>query len=69
MRGIKGYEHTYAIAPDGRVWSYRSKKWVKPHVNKGYWCIHTRIGGKYGKNVYLRIHRCVAEAYLLMVIN
>ena len=37
MKDIKGYEGLYAITSCGKVWSYRSKKFLKPakHQN-GY---------------------------------
>ena len=33
MRDIKGYEGLYAITSCGKVWSYRSKKFLKPYDN------------------------------------
>ena len=34
MKDIKNYEGLYAITEDGQVWSYRSKKFLKPQKNK-----------------------------------
>ena len=37
MKDIKGYEGLYAVTEDGQIWSYRSKKFLKPNKNtSGY---------------------------------
>ena len=37
MVDIKGYEGLYAITEDGKVWSYRFKRFLKPCIRKnGY---------------------------------
>lgn len=37
MKDIAGFEGLYAITTCGRVWSYRSKKFLKPYKNRtGY---------------------------------
>ena len=62
MKDIKNYEGVYAITEDGKVWSYRSKKFLKPKVkSNGYHEITLSI-----KNVKKSclIHRLVAEAYI-----
>lgn len=60
MKDIIGYEGLYAITSCGKVWSYRSKKFLS-------------AGGKTYKHVVLQkdgirknflVHRLVAEAYL-----
>lgn len=58
MRDIPGYEGRYAITSCGKVWSYRSKKFLKPYlVGNGY------LGVKLdGKNC--RVHRLVAMTYI-----
>ena len=62
MRDIVGYEGEYAITGDGRVWSYKRKKFLKPMLTMdGYHRVSLCKEGK-GKN-YL-IHRLVAEAYI-----
>ena len=61
MRDIKGYEGLYAVTSCGRVWSYKSKIFLKPFKNKkGYLrvCL-SKNGDK--KNPY--IHRLVMETY------
>lgn len=62
MRDITGYEGLYSITSCGKVWSYRSEKFLKPSNNgKGY--LFVRLY-KNGKAENKRIHRLVAEAYL-----
>lgn len=62
MKDIKGYEGLYAITEDGRVWSYRTKKFLKPFKNQaGYMRVILFKNGR-GKNFL--VHRLVAEAYI-----
>lgn len=62
MKDIKDYEGIYAITSCGKVWSYRSKKFLKPRPdNDGYLRVNLKLNGS-GKT--MRIHRLVAEAYL-----
>ena len=54
---IKGFED-YQITDDGRVWSKKSDRWLKPFPTpKGY--MRVLIGGK-----YFYVHRLVAEAFI-----
>ena len=58
---IKGYEQ-YAVTSCGKVWSYKSNKFLKPHKDKkGYYRVNLSINGKL-KNAL--IHRLVAIAYI-----
>lgn len=61
MKDIIGYEGLYAITSCGKVWSYRSQKFLKPGIVNGYlqvWlCKGGITTGKY-------IHSLVAEAYI-----
>lgn len=62
MVDIRGFEGIYGVTSCGRVWSYRSKKFLKPMIDKdGYLCISLR-----NKNIrkMAKIHRLVAEAYI-----
>ena len=63
MRDIKDYEGLYAITINGKVWSYKSNKFLKPADNngKGYMIICLVKNGK-KKTHY--IHRLVAEAFI-----
>ena len=62
MKDIKGYEGLYAITMTGRVWSYRTKKFLKPaNDGKGYLQV---VFYKDGKSKHFRVHRLVAETYI-----
>ena len=62
MRDIKGYESLYGITSCGRVYSYRTKKFLKPWDDgRGYLCVNLSKNGKWK---HYKIHRLVADAYL-----
>ena len=61
MRDIQGYEGLYGITSCGRVWSYRSQKFLKPKMNKGYLRVDLQKDGT-RKTYY--VHRLVADAYI-----
>ena len=62
MRDISGYEKLYAATEDGRIYSYRSKRFLKPSDNgHGYYQVALCKDG-IRKN-YL-IHRLIAATYL-----
>lgn len=62
MKDVVGYEGLYGITPEGEVYSYKRKKFLKPRDNKkGY----LQVGlCKDGKEKNHLIHRLVAEAYI-----
>lgn len=62
MKEIKGYEGLYAITSCGKVWSYRSNKFLKPaKTNVGYYYVNLSNNGEVKK---ILIHRLVAAAYI-----
>ena len=62
MIDIKGYEGLYAVTEDGKVWSHRSKKFLRPQLNEnGYLKVGLLKDGKYK---HYKVHRLVAQAYL-----
>lgn len=62
MKDIKNYEGLYAITEDGKVWGYKTQKFLKPRINKnGYFWVTL---SKNNKMKNWRIHRLVAEAYI-----
>lgn len=62
MTDIKGYDGLYAITTCGKVWSYKSKKFLKLRTTKnGYKQVALCKNGKYK---YKYIHRLIAEAYI-----
>lgn len=62
MVDIEGYEGLYGITSCGRVWSYRSKKFLKPRIRKdGY---IQAVLYKDGISKPYMVHRLVAKAYI-----
>lgn len=62
MKDILDYEGLYAITSCGKVWSYRSQKFLKPKIKKnGYLEVDLR---KNGSHKFCLVHRLVAEAYI-----
>lgn len=61
MKDIKGYEGLYAVTEDGQVWSYKSKKFLKPYkAYNGYLRVSLI---KDGDRKNKRVHRLVLETY------
>lgn len=64
MKDIPGFEGRYAITPDGKVWSYRSQRYLSD-CNSGTGYKGVRVWDMaLGKMKTLKIHRLVAEAYI-----
>lgn len=62
MVDIKNYEGLYAITEDGRVWSYRNKKFLKLQKGKtGYYKV---VLSKNNIQKTYNIHKLVAIAYI-----
>lgn len=62
MKDVIGYEGLYAITSCGKVWSYKSKKFLKPRKTiDGYLLVNLYKNGKQ-KTYY--VHRLVSEAYI-----
>lgn len=65
FKPVVGYEELFLISDKGNLFSLRSKRLLKQTISKtGYYTHLTRIGGRCGKCVQLKIHRLVAEAFL-----
>lgn len=61
FKKIEGFEN-YLIYSDGRVWSERTGKFLKPEINKsGYLIVDLRRNGEHNRR---RVHRLVAEAFI-----
>lgn len=62
MKDIKGFEGLYAVTSCGRVWSYKSNKFLNPNVHRnGYTsvCLY-----KDRKQHRVLVHRLIAEAFI-----
>lgn len=62
IRPIKGYEGKYSVTDDGRIYSHKNMRFIKPrkHTN-GY--LATCLVDDRGKSNYYLIHRIVCEAF------
>lgn len=62
MKDIIGYEGQYAITSCGKVWSYKSQKFLKPYEDGGK---YLKVSlSKNGKVKRFKVHRLVAEAFI-----
>lgn len=65
-RDVVGYESLFAVSSHGRVYSKRTNRVLKQFVHKNGYChIATKIGGRLGINKTFKVHRLVAEAFLV----
>lgn len=65
IKDIKEYEGLYQITNDGKVFSCKRNKYLKPKVDKyGYECVRL---SKNGIVKYFTIHRLVAKTYIPLV--
>ena len=63
MVDIKGFEGEYAVTSCGKVWSYKSQKFLKTRLDKdGYERITLYISDRKTKTIF--IHQLVAQAYI-----
>jgi hypothetical protein len=62
VRDIAGFEGLYAVTSCGKVWSYKSKKFLSQRLDRyGYLLVNLSKNGV--QKTYL-VHRLVAEAYI-----
>ena len=65
MKDVPGYEEYFSVTDDGDLFSKRTGVIMRKTVNKnGYYQVATKIGGRCGKNVAIKVHRAVAEAFV-----
>jgi len=57
---VEGYEGLYAVTRDGRVWSYRADRFLKPIKGTDYYVVGLHKGGVQ-KSAH--VHRLVAAAF------
>lgn len=64
-KDIVGYEKYFKISNAGEIWSKRSSKILKQtKLPSGYLVLNTRLFGRDGGCLSLRVHRLVAKAFL-----
>ena len=61
IKAIKGYEDTYAVSDDGRVFNIRSGRELKPKDNNGYF--EVTLSSNISKK-HFRVHRLVYQAFV-----
>lgn len=64
-KDVVGYEEYFMVSNLGNVFGKRSGRILKPTKSpSGYLTINNKIGGRKGKNISIRVHRMVADAFL-----
>lgn len=65
-KDVVGYEDRFMVSNFGNIWSKVSNRLIKLRNSNtgGYPSFATKIGGRKGKAVFLKVHRLVAEAFL-----
>jgi len=65
MKPVVGYEKYFSVTEDGKIYSHRTNKFLKLHIdNNNNVCFASKIGGRNGVSIRLTVHRCVAQAYI-----
>lgn len=62
MRDIPGYEGLYAATSCGKIWSYKSEKFLKPRNHQDGYLLITL--SKQGKATTYVVHRLIAQTYI-----
>ena len=64
-KGVVGYEDLFSVSNKGRLLSKRTNKILKQNiVGEGYNACVTKLNGRKGSNLVLKIHREVAKAFI-----
>lgn len=66
IKAIKGFEDTYAVSDDGRVFNIRSGRELKQKDNKGYF--EVTLSSRSRRKSY-RVHRLVYQAFVGVLDN
>lgn len=61
MKDVKGYEGRYAVTEDGQVWSYKTKRFLKSKISRGYEQVVFSVENQ---QKTFSVHRLVAMAYI-----
>ena len=60
LKPIPGWEELYAVTKCGKVWSYRSNRWLSLHKKNGYDACHLH---RDGRRVGAYVHRLILSAW------
>lgn len=62
--------NNFIVHKDGKIFSTKTNKFIKTRTStKGYETFSTRLNGRNGKALFLRVHRLVAETYIENIDN
>lgn len=64
MKDILGYEGQYSVTKDGKVYSHKRKRFLKPSNLKGYQRVKLRDSNNNQKRSEQLVHRLVAKTYI-----
>lgn len=65
-RDVVGYEDYFQVSNKGQIFSKRSNKILKQYLHEnGYFIFSTKLFGRNSKAVCFKIHRVVAEAFIV----
>lgn len=63
MKDIPGFEEKYAVTEDGKIWSYKNKKFLKSKLVNGYPLVDL-FKKDDNKKYPIHVHHCVAMTYI-----
>ena len=64
-KGIVGYEELFSVSNTGKIFSKRTSKILKQNlVDRSYNACITKLNGRNGTNLVLKVHREVAKAFI-----
>lgn len=63
-KDVVGYEDYFKVSESGKIYSKRSGRELSTIIGKtGYRCFSTRLEGRKGKSLVLKVHILVCEAF------
>ena len=64
-KDVVGYEELFSVSNKGRLFSKRTNKILKQNiVGNGYNACVTKLNGRKGSNLVMKVHREVAKAFI-----
>lgn len=63
MQDIRGYEGLYAVTEDGRIWSYKTNRYMTTRSRKGDGYVVVDLRNSEQQKATLYVHHLVANAY------
>jgi hypothetical protein len=64
MRDILGYEGQYSVTKDGKIYSHKRRRFLKPTNLKGYQRVKLRDSKNNQKRSEQLVHRLVAKTFI-----